>query len=319
MRWLLTFLIALPASAAPTWSVLPFEARGVEPGAVETFHDLLVTELGARNGARFVASDQSCSDVPCARKVGQQLGSDVVVYGKVASLGRNLVVTASAVDVGQNTTLSQQRMSVDQVEDLEAVAARMASAMVTGEQVEQTAELGALTHREVRPDLRREGHRGPSVRVGGAGLVGRSDLGGAGITLSLGYWYEARAFAIEPFVAGRFGADEPGSAFGLGFNVGAYYIPGQGDVTPFVGGGGGVRYVGGTQHVTASAGQVVMLSTETEKRDAVWGPGAFGRLGVLFFRTYSMRMSVSVDYDITLADVFGENVQLVQGGVAIMF
>ncbi|HQP37683.1 MAG TPA: hypothetical protein PLI95_21010, partial [Polyangiaceae bacterium] len=54
--------ISPAASAAPAdlWSVLPFQADGVDPNVAATFRSLLEQDLGARNHARFVPAPAPC-------------------------------------------------------------------------------------------------------------------------------------------------------------------------------------------------------------------------------------------------------------------
>jgi hypothetical protein len=313
-------LWASPGVAAPTWTVLPLDARGVDRAAVATFRDLLISELGTRNRARFVDGARACNDVPCAQQAGRKTGASMVVYGRLSTLGRNIIITLTTVDVRKGIPWNQQRMGVSTIEDLEPAAARLAEAIITNRPVEQTARLGQITRREVRPDRRRRGYSGPSLRLGGGGHLDRPDIGGGSLRFQLGWWYEARHFAIEPAITWRMAPDEPGYSNAFQVDIGAYWIPGTGDVTPFIGAGGGIRRVQEGIVLRENAGQVIQLETETEVEDDDWGGGAFGRVGLLFFRTYDTRMIVSVDYDVTFAELHGSGpIQLVQGAVGILF
>lgn len=69
---LIALLWGASAIAAPTWTVLPLDARGVDRAAVATFRDLLISELGTRNRARFVDGKRPCNDVPCAQQAGRR-------------------------------------------------------------------------------------------------------------------------------------------------------------------------------------------------------------------------------------------------------
>lgn len=308
------------ASAAPTWTVLPIEGRGVDQTSASTFRDLLIAEIGARNGARFVDANARCVDVPCAQQIGKQTGASMVVYGRLSRLGRNIIITLTTVDVNRGVPWNQQRMGVDTVEDLEPAAARLAEAIIDNRAVERTAKLGSITRREVAPDRRRTGYRGASLRLGGGGLIDRPDAGGGSLRFQLGWWYEARHFAIEPALTFRMSPDGPSDSSAFHLDLGAYWIPGTSDVTPFIGAGGGIRRVNETRLQRAEAGQVIKIETENEVSDAAWAPGGFARVGLMFFRTYDTRMTLSADYDVTFAELHGNSpVQLVQGAVGILF
>ena len=320
---LLVFLLLLSASAAvaaPTWTVLPLDARGVDRNSVATFRDLLISELGTRNRARFVDAPKPCNDVPCAQRAGKATGAAMVVYGRLSKLGRNIIITLTTVDVRKGVPWNQQRMGVNTVEDLEPAAARLAEAIILNRPVSQTAKLGMITRREVRPDRRRTGYSGASFRLGGGGHLNRPDQGGGSLRFQLGWWYEARHFAIEPAVSFRMAPEGPDAGGAFHVDLGAYWIPGTGDVTPFVGAGGGIRRVHETIIRRETAGQIVRLDTETEVSDSAWAPGGFARVGLMFFRTYDTRMTLSVDYDLTFAELHGSGpIQLAQGAVGILF
>ncbi len=325
MRILLLLALALSpalAAAAPAWSVLPLDARGVDADAAATFRDLLVAELGARNGADFIDGPRACSDLPCARDAGGEVGAGVVVFGRLARLGRNIVVTLTVIDTAAGRTLSQQRMSVDAVEDLEKVASRMAQAIHDGRDLDDTVELGTVTGAEVTPDRRREGKSGLGLRIGGVTPIGDAYRSGFGILVDVGYWYEARDFAIEPRVGWRGTAetDEDESYGQVAIDVGAHYILTRGDFAPFIGVGGGLRWTYEERRERISAGQVIQLESNDLELESAWAPGAFGRVGLLLFRTYSLRMAFTVDYDVTFVDLHGLGApQAVQAGVSVMF
>lgn len=320
---LMLCLIATPALSSERWAVLPIEVgRGLSPGPIEAFHELLVAEIGARNGAAFAQGQRSCSDVPCAITEGEALGASVVVFGKISKLGKKLIVTTNAVDLKRGQQVKAQRMSVNQVEDLEAVAARMATAIVEGGDTDDAARLGTITEQEVKPDRRREGHSGLSLRIGGAYLIDDLEDQGAGTLFEAGYWYEARDFAIEPrvsFQTSTHGDDEPGYRR-FGVDVGTFFLLTRGDVAPFVGLGGGIRSITSRRLVEAKQGSVIQLDSSGLREDEGWGPGGFIRGGLMLFRTYTMRVALAGEYDINFIDLDGHTAsQSFNFGVSVLF
>ena len=92
------------------------------------------------------------------------------------------------------------------------------------------------------------------------------------------------------------------------------------DVAPFVGLGGGLRWTYSAQRDRVIAGRVIALESNDLESDSAWGPGAFGRLGLLFFRTYSVRVVMSAAYDVTFIDLGGEGVaQAAHFGIGVLF
>ncbi len=296
-------LWATVAHANDAWTVLPPTARGVADDTAQSFRELLEGELATRSGARFVPG-APCRDLACASKVGREAGAAVAVLPRLSTLGEKIVVVVSVVDTANGATVSSQRMSVDRVEDLEQVAQRMADAITSGRSTDDTAALGAITAQEQAPARRRKGLSGLSLRLGGAAPYGDPYSAGFGVLIDGGFWYEANDFAIEPRVGYRFstdGEDEGWSMFAG--DLGAFWLLSRGDIAPFLGGGAGIRYAREDRYQPVSVGSVVRLTSNDLEADAAWGPGVFTRVGVMFFRTYAVRMAFDIEYDVTFVDL----------------
>lgn len=305
------------------WTVMPMTSRGVEPSTAEIFRDLLQGELSARNGAAFKRGGEGCADVPCAVAEGQKLDVGVAVFGALNALGEKIIVTVTVVDVASGQVVSNQKIKVNQIEDLDAAAERIASAIVGGTDTDETAALGNITEQEVKPARRREGQRGFGLRVGG--LVPLSDGyadGVGGVLIDTSYWYETNQFAIEPRIGFRFAAaeDERGSYLEIPMDLGAYYLLTRSDFAPFIGGGAGLRYISETRSDVVTTGTVIVTESRRELEDSVFGFGAFARAGLLLFRTYTLRVAVTADYNITFAELNGvSNPQSFTMGLGVYF
>lgn len=311
-----------PAAAQGIWVVLPMKNRGVDATAAETFRGLLETELGTRNGARFAESSVRCGDAPCARDAGRRAGAAVALFGSLGRLGEKIVVVVNAVDVATGASRGRDRMTIDRVEDLEAVSERIAEAIISGRRVDQTAELGTITAREEKPDRRREGYSGMSLRFGGLTPIADSLSAGSGIHVGVGYWYEARDFAIEPRLRFRTSADEQSddSWRGVDLDLGAYYVLSRSDFAPYIGGGAGLRFVDEDRDVDIVTGRTVRIEATEHRNASGTALGAFVRAGLLLFRTYSVRVTMDVDYDVTFSDLYGDgSAQTVTFGVGVLF
>lgn len=317
-------LLPAPAAAGDVWTIGPLRERAVTPGLAETFRDLLQSELAGRGGAAFVGSDEACADVPCAVGAGTAAKADVAIYGAVAGLGRKVVVTVTAVDVREGTVLSSQKMAVDRVEQLDVVASRMAEAILSGRSVDDTARLGTITREEAQPDTVREVRSGFTARMGGFVPIGDAYArSGFGLAMDAAYWFEGRHFAIEPRIGVRFSADANSGDHGyveVPIDVAAFYILGLGDFAPFIGGGGGVRFLWEKLHMRQEVGTVVRMYEDWTDEDSAWGFGLFGRLGVLLFRTYSVRMSIIAEYGVNFVTIHGHKYpQAFSFGLGVVF
>ena len=310
-------LLSAPLASAHTWGVLDVVARNVSPDDTATYRELFQSELSRAVGAGGVVTliAGQCSDPGCAALAGQKAGVEYVVMLTMGTLGQKLITTAAVIESSSGNPLRSEKMTVDRIEDLEAVAGRFALAFAGNKPIENTAELGKITEVERRPAKRRHGDGGVSLRVKGV-LPLMDTLAGinVGMGFDLGYWYEAEAFSIEPRLGVRFDAKSDDRQFWIvPIDIGANYIFGLGDFTPFIGGGMGARYVYQSVHLsgteTVSDGAFVTTTTERAiDEDSIqdgWGFGLFGRVGVLLFRTYSVRMTIEVEYDATFVDLGG--------------
>lgn len=302
--------VGIPSALAQeTWTVLPFETRGIEPHIAETFVDLLEVELGARESLQFIEPgvEGGCSDLLCAQEAGHSVDAMVAIFGSLSTLGTEIIVTATVINVPTGNTLCTQRMTVNRVEELDTVASRVAEAIISGSSVEETADLGSITSQEAEPDVRREGDAGFGFRLGGIFPFadGYAEAGG-GILIDLAFWYEARHFAIGPSSGIRFSVDSGEASYlEVPINVSGFYIPNTGDIAALLGGGVGVRYINESRPAIFTTGSFLQTQLDTVLDDSGWGLGLLGQAGVLFLRTWAVRLAVTVDYNITFLELNG--------------
>ncbi len=312
------------ANAQERWAVLPFTGHGLEAHVRGTFSDLLQGELASRQSVAFIdiAVETDCSDSVCAQVAGQAGGADVTLYGSLNTLGSEIVIAVTVVDVNSGEVVSSQRMTINRVEDLDTAAIRIAEAIVTGGSVEDTIELGTVTEHDAQPDIRREGDNGFGFRLGGITPLGDGyGTAPSGILFDLSFWYETRHFALEPRVGTRFSVsdDQDGSYFEVPIEIGAYYILGMSDIAGFFGGGASARYIAESRPVMLRTGSFITSELDTVLDDSSWGFGLSGRVGVLLLRTYSVRLAISVDYNLTFIELNGvSNPQSLTFGVGII-
>ena len=318
-------IIFTPALAAAdaTWLVLPLQTASPEDvDAAATVRDLLANEITTESQARIVAGESPCADSPCAQAAGKAAGADTAVFGRLARLGSKIIVTTTAVEVSTGVGRGGTRMTVDRIEDLEEVAARTARALVMGKTTDETAELGQVTQAEVQPAKRRKGESGIALGVGQVTPIDGAYVAGAGLLVDVGYWYEANDFAIEPRLGFRFNPSSSGEEGYRTFQVGAlaHYILTRTDFAPFIGVGAGLRYVEETREEVLTAGQNVRLTSEALETEDGFGAGLVARVGFLLFRTYTMRVAVTADYDITFVDLHQAGYpQSLQFGLSVIF
>jgi hypothetical protein len=296
-----------PAMADDTWLVLPLRSRGVDTLAVETFADLLRDQIRLQLKARIVniPNPIACADAICARNSGSATNANLVGFGSVNALGSKLIVSLTVVDSKKNTIAGTQKITVDRVEDLEAASVRIAKALAQGGDTEDAAELGTITRKEIQPPKRREGIRGVTVRVGAIVPLddGYANMG-AGVLVDLGYWYETKSIALHPRVGVRFDADPgPGLYVEMPIDFNVNYIFGLGDLAPYIGAGAGLRMIWEERPATVTVGSVMPAVAEKDLQDFGVGFGASGRVGMMFLRTYTMRLNLAAEYNVAVVPV----------------
>ncbi len=308
MGTLSAWLVAA-AISAPEWVVLTFDGPKDLAEERRTFRVLFDNAL-RDEGQRVRATGGSaiCGDAACALGAAQAIGVDRAVGGSIGRFGSKLMVTAFLVDAGRERQMQSRQITVDRLEDLDVAAVRLAAALVGDCSADSTVELGNITALETEPDRRRRGTGGLSLLLGAMFPLSET-YGGAsgGLGVDLGYWFETRHFAIEPTLGFRVSTDAGGERrfYEVPIDIGGYFIAGRGDVSAFLGGGGGLRYIWVREPGTVRVGSVIQTQHQGELTDDRAGAGVFGRAGLLFLRTYRVRLSVSARYEVTFIELNG--------------
>ncbi|TVR02965.1 MAG: hypothetical protein EA398_06460 [Deltaproteobacteria bacterium] len=310
---LLLVTTATTAHAEELWLVLPLQARGVDAHLADVTTDLLVQDLRARGRQARRAPVDSCDDTACARLALEQLGAQRAVHGTLTSLGERILlnVTVTAPD---GRSIDQQRFSVDRPEELDLASSRIVEALVTGRPVGTTARLGSVTTEEARPDTRREAWRGTSLRLHSVHPLGSSMAdAGPGLGIDIGYAFEGRHFALEPRIGARWRPsldDERTGGFLEGvLDLGALWIPGTGNVTPFLGGGAGLRWLRTPWLDSRTLGTILVTEQQERVTDHGFGIGLHTRAGLLLLRTYAFRMSGHAEWSVAFIEARNRSAQ----------
>lgn len=302
----LTFLslcMGSRAGAQEHWAIDRPGVQDVSPGTAETFRQIFRNKITADYGVRTTDLGSGCQDAACARAAAAATGAKVVVFGSLGRLGSKLVVSLSAVEVASGAPVASDTMSVDRVEELDVVAARMAAALHAGERVEDTAELGSITRAEAAAPIRRNTRVAVSLALEAiAPLSGYADRA-SGAGFMVGLWFETLDFAIEP----RFGwRTELGAGDRdwdhIPLEISASWLMLRSDVSPLLGGGVGLHYMHQELPVESEVGSILVSSSSTVIEDSVFGFSAFARAGLLLLRTYDVSLLIAVDYALQLAD-----------------
>ena len=282
------------------WASVPPQSPAIDEASAQTIATLVAGDLQRYFNVATTVTPHSCADVRCARESAREVGATHGALLQMQPLGSKMISTLSIIDVESGTIVHSEKMTAGRIEDLDAVITRMVKAMATGTTPADTAELGTVTQSDRRPKLRRKLLHGVSLGLGGMIPVGPSyGDSGAGMTVTLGYWLETDHWAISPRIGGRFDVSEgAGNYIEVPIDISGYYIFGLDDVTPYVGLGIGPRFVWERRETG--------VGTNTTTDSGV-GFGTFGRLGMMFLRTYDVHLSVNMDYIVSVISLNSEN------------
>ncbi len=164
---------------------------------------------------------------------------------------------------------------------------------------------------------------GLGLRLGA--LVPReADYGGTGGggVFDIVYWYEQPRFAVEPRVGFHFdvGGGDEASFFEVPIDVGAFWLLFDSNVTPYLGGGGGVRYLREMRTFHVRTGTLLITEAVNHHEDSAWGASLYARVGLLVARHRSFRVAINVDYNVTFVELnYHKNPESLTAGMTIIF
>lgn len=291
-------LLCSPAFGQEVWALGEVHNLGVEPNAADAFRELLRDEIVRQRGVRFVDVAAACGDVQCVQNASVGTGAVVAVHASVRRLGAKIVASASAVQVVSGQPAGSSQVSVEKVEELDAAARQIASALAAGESEEPTSSAEPAP-----PEDRTRVAFGMNLDIiapleGYAGMIG-----GAGI--DLGVWVETAEVAFYPRTGYRFGINDMDDNFHhIPIEVGFYWLPIQGNFTPVLGGGVGAHFMHEEMNQTQTTlfdGGAYQESVNMRVEDNVLGGSLFVSAGVLVFRSQIARVFATINYAVTMA------------------
>ncbi len=247
----------------------------------------------ARTSARLVcqALQDAGADVatePVAR-ASVSAGSPAYVVG-VHPLGY-VVVLEVAYEAPVGTREQARTLQLNGIEEVAVAAPRIADSLVHGTPLAQTAKLHSLVGQETRPYQKEYGETKFALGVLGFALPDDT-YGGFGAFGRV--YYEAARYAVGVDLRVGGSSSGNGDASLVGISVGARYFLNEADISPFVGGGVGILWLGAQRRYDAPASSSVRYDYFTLDGS---GMGAFGELGVEFLRLHGSRLDAMVRVD----------------------
>lgn len=299
---------AAPAGAARTL-VLPLKTVGVSDTTAAVARDILAQELDLRGADivatrsltwRLPAGADGCDERDCARRFGQDLEAEQVVYGSLSRLGDKILVQVECLRLAETAPFYRDRLSSLTEEDLDTVMLRVAEGIAAGRPNSDLATVGSVTEDESRKPRRRATRRGLGFRGGALVPTGDSYGGSEGMTsLQLVYKFETNRFLMET-------TSLLGLAWGDGnvewtlLDIFAAKIFGEGgDLAPYLGGGLGLRAMNVERKYPAGT---LEYEWETTRSQSATSLSLDVGAGLMLLRTYDTHFVVELRYHYVAED-----------------
>jgi outer membrane protein W len=281
-------LIAVPAvaSAAATPRCVIGAHAGVSDNDARVATELVCDEV-RKAGVPVVDADDDGGDV-----------TGDVYRVQLQLFGRTTIVRLSHERDGQ--VVRAERMTLAAVDEVQTVAPRLATAVVTGKPLAETAHVDDLSAGETRKYEKKAGEL-----LWGGGIAGFGSLnggGGFGPGLTLSVMYETPELAAG--VSYLYGTnDTGGSDYNStyeklsmhSFQVFGRYFLGRGDVAPYFGAGLGYTSLDSSKYANGSSGA---YSAYDYKHLEGNGFGGFASVGLEMLRLHKVRMAVEARVDV---------------------
>jgi hypothetical protein len=298
------FICLLPVALnAAKYGVLHLKAVGVTTETAETVAGLMGSELtnyghavlnpdAMDNAAGMVLK---CYENKCAAEAGFKAKVEKVIYGSVSKLGEKYIVQVSVVNVSTQEVIWSGSLAAATAEDLDTVAERLAKSIHQGKKAGETVEVGMVTEEEAKEPKRRQTFGTTGIKAGMLLPVGGYGESGQMFHVGALYWYETPNLVAElaAYTAFSGNLDVGGTATeAVAPEISILYMLSRSDISPYIGGGVGFG--------------ILSLNPETGfNPSAAYGMAVNGGGGIVFFRTYDIRILLDIRYRLNMADVEG--------------
>jgi len=286
---------------AAKYGVLHLKGVGVSYATTETVASLLASDL-TNYGHTVLNPDAmddaagevlECFQSECAADAGAVAMVERVIYGSVSTLGEKHIVQVSVVNVATREVIWAGSLAAKTAEDLDTVVKRLAKSISEGKKTEETIEVELVSAEEAKEPLRRRVFGTFGVTTGVVAPV--DGYGSAGNLYNLGWLYRYETTHLVAEVGGYFtfpGDFETGVATEFcPVEFSLLYMLGKKDIAPYFGGGLGF----GLLTIESDA---PYYYTET-----AYGMTLNAGGGIVFMRTYDVRLFLDARYHVNFADV----------------
>ena len=284
-----------PGAAAPARGPAPCISglsEGIPPGDAHTAAALVCE--GLRNAGADVATEP----------VDPQAASGDSAYRiDVRPLG-SLVILQVSFESPIGTTVDSRSLQLNGIEEVSVAAPRIADSLVHGTPLGKTAKIDTLVGQETRVYTKQYGETLFAFGVLGYALPDKT-WGGYGVFGRL--YYEAQRYAVGLDLRLGTSGNSDGDSSLVGLSVGARYFLSGDDISPFVGGGAGILWLGQKHRYGDETPANSYAYDSYDDRTQLRGSGlaAFGEVGCEFLRMHRSRLDASVRADAPFFDLEG--------------
>lgn len=236
---------AAPSASAPAPAAAPAVAPVAAPRAARP-QCLIGLSDGVQPAHAATATQLVCAalldagaDID-AQPVPAQMAQPGAAYRvQLQPLGRILLLSVS-YESPLGTPVSTRSMQLSKIEDVPVASPRIAQALISGKQVEQTAKMDTLLGSETRRYEKQYGEMVWGLGILGFGAINTDVVTGYGAYLQ--GMYETPRYAVGAELRLGGSGESSGDATLGGISVGGRYFFSDGDISPFVGAGLGVLW-----------------------------------------------------------------------------
>lgn len=238
-----------PAATAPAAStvakaaVVLSEDGGLDAVTLRTVRGLLAGKLRQR-GLGIVEDprldDLRPADAETAR-IAREAGGDRLFSLRIGRLGTKLLFTLDEVEPTSQRVVQSATLNAVGVEEGDKILPRLVDAVLDRTPVGETARYATVVHDETRLPVKKQGEYLLAFGLPFAlGASARDNFG-----FSLGLYYELEHVRIGGTIGGNHNIDDASrSAGSFLMGMDAAWLPLDGEVTPYLGGGLGYSYLG---------------------------------------------------------------------------
>jgi TolB-like protein len=278
-----------PETARQSLAILPFSATGLSSETIQTLESLLRQELAQSNHFTLIPEEQTyqatgektCSEIECAVEIGKKLSAQKVVLGNLSQLGSKIIFHYLLIDVASAQSVLSDNVSSMQLENMDVVMKRVASSIVTGQAINQTAKVDNIMEAETATPRRRAARKYWGINFGYLYPTEGYDDVDKSFTLDLRIGYEINQVTVGTHFAAR---------KGFATNVYSSYLFTKTDICPYLGGAFGFHWVSHED----------FLNYDNNKSGDGFEVTVNG--GLRIFRTYNFQVLLNLDYIITFND-----------------